>query len=130
MVHHQGKHVDVDDLAKIKAGTHNKNDVLSIVGSPSVDGTFDRKKWVYISKVTETTAFLAPTTAEEEVVAIYFDDNGIVKEVAFHENEDSENIDFVERVTPTSGHSMTFLQQIFGNFGRMSRSDGGVGPAG
>lgn len=122
-VHHQGKFVEEDTLREIVRGRHTREDVERILGSPSTVATFNDKTWYYISKTTEATSFFTPKVIDQKALAITFDDVGSVKDVRECKLSDAKNIEFVERVTPTTGHSMSFLQQMFGNFGRMNRQD-------
>ena len=121
--HYQGKKLDPDDLTQIKQGIHNRQDVARILGSPSTMSAFNDNTWYFISKTTETVAFLNPDVKEQQVVAIIFDDAGVVKEIAERDIKDGKEVDYVERVTETTGQKRSFLQQVFGNFGRMIRKD-------
>ncbi|MEN8237145.1 MAG: outer membrane protein assembly factor BamE [Pseudomonadota bacterium] len=127
-VHYQGKKVDPDDLDQIKQGVHNKHDVARILGSPSTMSTFDDRTWYFISKTTEAVAFLNPDVKEQQVIAVVFDDAGLVQEVVERDIEDGKKIQLVERVTETTGQKRSFLQQVFGNFGRIVRKDDPRGP--
>ncbi len=127
-VHYQGKKVEEDDLSKIKQGMHNKQDVARILGSPSTMSAFGDNTWYFISKTTESTAFLNPNIKEQQVVAVNFDTAGVVQQVAEHDITDGKQVDYVERVTETTGQKRSFMQQVFGNFGRMVRKDDPRGP--
>lgn len=121
MVHHHGKLIDREEIANITPGSHNKEDVFRLLGTPSTTATFDSNTWYYISKITEAKAFFAPKTTEQDVYVVEFDDSGIVKNIIHRGVEDSQEVVYVNRITPTTGQSTSFMQQIFGNFGRISR---------
>ncbi|MBL0942444.1 MAG: outer membrane protein assembly factor BamE [Alphaproteobacteria bacterium] len=123
IIHHQGKIIEEASLKEIACGRHTREDVERILGSPSTLATFNDKTWYYISKTTEAKAFFTPEVIDQKTIAITFDDAGYVKEISARKLADAQDIEFVERVTPTTGHSMTFLQQVFGNFGRIARQD-------
>lgn len=126
MTHHQGKKLNPEDMQKVQVERHNKQDVVKILGTPSLKSSYAGEKWYYVYKVTETVAFLEPETVESEVVEVSFDGTGLVKNIQKAELTEN-NVTLVERVTPTSGHQMSVMQQIFGNFGRFSR-EGAKGP--
>ena len=107
-----------EDLARIAPGVHSRNDVAELLGSPSTVSTFEDSKWYYIGQKTSEFAFFAPEVMERKVVVISFDDSGTVAETATLSLADSRDIDPVDRVTPTEGRKVTFLQQLFGNIGR------------
>jgi outer membrane protein assembly factor BamE (lipoprotein component of BamABCDE complex) len=123
IVHHQGKLAEESALKEIARGRHTREDVERILGSPSTLATFNDKTWYYISKTTQAKAFFTPEVLDQKTIAITFDDAGYVKEIGELKLADAQDVELVERVTPTTGHSMTFLQQVFGNFGRMTRQD-------
>lgn len=126
--HYQGKKVEPEDLTQIKKGMHNKQDIARILGSPSTMSAFNDKTWYFISKTTERVAFLDPSIKEQQVIAVNFDDAGLVQDVVERDIEDGQEIQLVERVTETSGQKKSFLQSVFGNFGRIVRKDDPRGP--
>jgi outer membrane protein assembly factor BamE (lipoprotein component of BamABCDE complex) len=110
-----------EQLALIKPGDVGKDDVQSMLGTPSSVAVFDDETWYYISARNEQTAFLKPKETDRKVVAISFDKGtGMVKEVRQLGMKDGKTIKPVERTTPTAGNEMTFLEQLFGNVGRFS----------
>src|SRR3546814_5404304 len=114
----RGNLPDPDIVSELQPGLHDRDQVAQILGSPSTVGTFDDSTWYYISKRTETVAFFEPETVDQQVLAVHFDDTGVLSEVKVFGYEDGQEIEPVERVTPTSGREITILQQLFGNIGR------------
>jgi len=114
---------DEELIAKIEPGKQNQNDVRDLLGSPSSLASFEDRThiWYYISSKTETFAFLAPETTERNVVAVEFDDAGLVKNVRRYTLEDGREVEIVERITPTRGKELSFFEQMFGNFGRFNK---------
>lgn len=122
-VHHQGKLIEATEIEQVKVSEHNKEDVLSMLGSPSMQSMFQDDRWYYFSKVTETTAFLKPVAAQQDVYVINFDGAGKVSSVNHLGLDDSQQVSYVSRETPTTGQDTSVLKQIFGNFGRITRTD-------
>ncbi|MGB0935394.1 MAG: outer membrane protein assembly factor BamE [Alphaproteobacteria bacterium] len=120
-IHHQSKHLDQAAIDNVRVGVHSKRDVAQLLGTPSTMATFDPNTWYYVSKVTSTTAFFHPDVASQDAYVVKFDRNGIVQDVAHKTFDDAEDPDHVDRITPTSGQKMSFLEQMFGNFGRITR---------
>lgn len=116
---------EVDDLAKLQAGA-TKEQVRSIMGSPSTISTVEGEAWYYISSKFETLAFFEPKEVERTVAAIYFDKTEVVQEVAYYGLEDGQIVNFVDRKTPTRGKELTVLGQIFGNLGRFNNPVGAM----
>jgi outer membrane protein assembly factor BamE (lipoprotein component of BamABCDE complex) len=107
-------------LGELRPGVHDRNSVASLLGSPSSVGTFDSATWYYITRRTEQLAFFAEEVVDQQVVAVDFDDKGVLTGVRRFTLEDANQIQLVERTTPSRGKELTVLQQIFGNIGRFS----------
>jgi outer membrane protein assembly factor BamE (lipoprotein component of BamABCDE complex) len=118
----RGNKPDEDQVVQINPGVDDKNRVAELIGTPSTISTFNDKTWYYISKRTETTAFFDPDVTDQEVLAIQFDDNGVVQNMKIYGQEDGRQIAYVDRTTPTEGNQLTIIQQLLGNLGRFNPS--------
>jgi len=102
----------------VKVGEDTRSTVLSKLGSPTVQSTFDKNIWFYISQVRSQTSFYRPKTVSRNVVAISFDpDTEQVKSVNTYTLADGRIISFNPRETPTRGREMTILEQAIGSIG-------------
>ncbi|MGH6892981.1 MAG: outer membrane protein assembly factor BamE [Dongiaceae bacterium] len=118
----RGNKPDDDQVVQINPGVDDKTRVAELIGTPSAISTFDDRTWYYISRRTETTGFLDPNVTDQQVLAISFDDSGIVDNMRIYGQEDGRTIAYVDRVTPTEGNELTFIQQLLGNLGRFNPS--------
>lgn len=116
----RGHIVEDEKVAQLEVGISTRDDVLDILGSPTTVGTFDDSNWYYIGQRTERTAFLAPEIVERRVLLVSFDEAGVIQRLEERGLEDAENVELVERETPTLGRRITFLEQMFGNLGRFN----------
>ncbi|MFO1242770.1 MAG: outer membrane protein assembly factor BamE [Rickettsiales bacterium] len=114
-------------IGEIKPNQSNKNDVLNALGSPSTTSSFGDEEWYYISMRKETVAFLDSDIDKQDVIRITFDQDGMVKSVDHFGKKDSKQIAIDDERTPTAGHKLSFLEQLFGNIGRFNKS-GDSGP--
>jgi outer membrane protein assembly factor BamE (lipoprotein component of BamABCDE complex) len=112
-------------LEKLQPGQQTRNDVLTLLGSPSTTATFDDETWYYIRQRVETTAFLAPDITAQSVLALKFDKAGVLKDLNSYTLKDGRAIEMVDRKTPTAGKELTIIEQIFGNVGRFGGGGGG-----
>jgi len=110
-------------LAEIKVGTDGKADVAGKIGRPTTVGTFDNDEWYYITRSTESRAFLEPRVVSQEVVVVAFGDSGLAESVDSYGLEDGRVVNLVTNTTPTRGKRLTFLQQLLGNVGRFTGND-------
>ena len=119
----RGYQFDPDTLSQIVPGTHTRDDVSEILGSPSTTALLDKEVWYYIGNQTETFAFFEPTVIDRHVVTITFNDNGVVSSIDAFGLERGRTIEVVERETPTSGSQVTLLDQLLGNLGRFNKPE-------
>jgi outer membrane protein assembly factor BamE (lipoprotein component of BamABCDE complex) len=95
----------------------NQASVLDRLGNPSTRGTFEDNTWYYISATRESLAYLRPVTRDRRIIAVRFDDEGIVSEVAEYSLEDGRLFAYAGRETPTRGRELSLLEQVLGNIG-------------
>jgi outer membrane protein assembly factor BamE (lipoprotein component of BamABCDE complex) len=117
----QGYVIDQETLALAPVGSSREQVLLSL-GSPSTTATFDNEVFYYISqKRTRPVAFMNPRIVEQNILAVYFNDEGTVDRLANYTLQDGIPFDMISRTTPTGGVELTFLGQLL---------KGGANPAG
>jgi outer membrane protein assembly factor BamE (lipoprotein component of BamABCDE complex) len=128
-IHQRGNLPTEEKLAQVRPGI-SREQVQSILGSPSTSATFTDLSWYYIGQKVEDYAFYRPKVIDRQVVVIQFDNDGLVSEVKTLDKEDGKEIEMVERTTPTVGRDFSIMQQIFGNLGRTPSLPGSGGSPG
>jgi len=123
VVDHRGYVPDEQALASIRPGIDNKDSVETRLGTPSTTANFDTTTWYYVSAEEHNFLYQRPTLKKQDVVAIKFDQDNLVSSVEHYDLKDAKDISPVTRETPTRGKELTFMQQMFGNFGRISATD-------
>ena len=109
---HHGYLLAEQDLEQVPVGS-SQEQVHFVLGTPSTTADFGGEVYYYISQTTETTAFLEPKIVDQRVLAVYFDQDRRVSQIANYGLEDGRVVDFIGRRTPTTGDEVTFLRQIF-----------------
>jgi outer membrane protein assembly factor BamE (lipoprotein component of BamABCDE complex) len=118
-IQQHGNKPDTFLLDKVKIGQTSKPEVINMFGTPSSVTVFEEETWLYISSKRRQVAFLKPEELEREVVAITFDaKTDKVSNMFFAQKEDGVPLVVSSKETPTSGHSITMIEQMFGNVGR------------
>jgi outer membrane protein assembly factor BamE (lipoprotein component of BamABCDE complex) len=124
----RGAVLDEGRLSQVQPGK-SQAEVTQLLGSPSSTSTFSEagNTWYYISRATETTAFLAPEVVSQRVVAVDFDRGGRVRDVRQYKMEDGQEVPLVSRETPTKGKELSIMEQFLGNIGKFNsnRQPGG-----
>lgn len=116
-----GDPVDPERLASIVVGTHTRADVASVLGSPSSAAPFIDDTWYYITSRTEGFGFMADKETERQVVVLRFDPSGVVSQVETLTLANGQEVEMVERTTPSFGENLSILQQFLGNIGRFEK---------
>ena len=106
-----GHVISNDMLSQVQVGS-SQEQVELVLGSPSTTSNLNGQAYYYISQTTETTAFLAPDIVGQRVVAVYFDDDGYVRDIGNYGMEVGKVVDFITRETRTGGSDYGFLTQI------------------
>lgn len=118
MVDLRGNRAEADDLRQIHIGLTTKQEVARRLGSPSNVSPFDKKTWYYISKREEHFAFFKPNVTQQKVVAIRFDDEGVVQGIKRYGLGDARNVELVSRVTKSRGGEPGMLRSLWDTFTR------------
>ena len=105
--------------ADLKVGEDTKSTVLTKLGSPSAQSTFDPNVWFYMNQVKERVAFRRPRVVARNVTAIEFNkETELVASVNNYTLKDGKVIAYNGRETPTRGRELTILEQLLGTVGR------------
>ncbi|WP_420851167.1 outer membrane protein assembly factor BamE [Rhizobium quercicola] len=110
--YNQGYVVDQETLALVPVGSSREQVLLSL-GTPSTTATFDNEVFYYISqKRRRPVAFMKPKLIDQSILAVYFDKDGTVSQLAHYTQKDGKVFDMISRTTPTGGKELTFLSQL------------------
>lgn len=115
----RGNFLDQRQIDDVTIGTHSRYDVLRYLGSPTATAPFDENRWYYIGQKTEKRGILDHDIAEEQIIAVQFDKQGIVQTIEKLDTQ-REDIPVNDGKTPTSGNEMTLMQQLLGNLGKFN----------
>lgn len=121
-VFHNGYIVDQDALALVPVGSSREQVLLSL-GTPSTTATFDGEVFYYVSQERRRpVAFMKPHLVDQQILAIYFDKDGVVSKRSNYTMQDGRVFDTISRTTPTGGRDLTFLQQVLSGGGGAANS--------
>jgi outer membrane protein assembly factor BamE (lipoprotein component of BamABCDE complex) len=129
-VNNHGYRLDPETLAQISPGVTSQEQVRRLLGSPSSIGTFDVERWYYISQRSEQMSFYQNEVVAQDVVAIEFDDRGIVRDVVQNDMQQAVAVAPSPDKTRTMGNEPTLLQQFLGNVGRFNTERPPLGRSG
>lgn len=114
-----GHRYGIDEEPEVVVAEDTQQTVLQRFGNPSTRGTFAANTWYYISATRESLAYLRPSTRDRRIIAISFDDSGVVSEVNEYGLDDGRVVAYSSTETPTRGRELSILEQLLGNVGTL-----------
>ena len=90
----------------------NKNDVKKILGHPSTVAVFDNSIWIYIERTRtkgKLLKFGQNITSKNNVLALEFDEYGILIKKNFYNKNQINNINFAKITTDTIARDKKFI---------------------
>ncbi|WP_170572154.1 outer membrane protein assembly factor BamE [Ruegeria atlantica] len=109
-----------EELAEIKVGVDTRDSVLEAVGAPSSSGVVRDSGFYYVRSRVRHYGPKKPEVVSRELVAISFDDRGVVRNIERFGLEDGIVVQLDRRVTESSIESSGFLRQLLGNIGNFN----------
>ena len=114
LVHNGNIPVD-EKIAEVHKG-QTKQDVMNILGAPSLTTGLSDDHWIYMASTMKKVAFLRPEELNRKVLAITFDDDKITK-IEKLSLADGNNIKIDKDVTNTTEREQGFFRKYFGGVG-------------
>jgi len=111
-----------EDLEQLVVGVDTRASVEDIAGSPGASGAVDGGAYYYVRSRVRTFGFLEPQVIEREVLAISFDEAGVIRNIETFGLQDGRVVRLQTRVTDSGVSDQTFLRQLIGNLGRIGPS--------
>lgn len=109
-----------DELAEIVVGVDTRDTVSDAIGRPSSIGVLEGSGYYYVASRMRTYGAAEPRVVSRRLVAITFDDAGVVEDIVELGLEDGRVVSLDRRVTDSSVSNNTFLRQLFGNLGNFN----------
>tara|TARA_B100000427_G_scaffold61785_1_gene48718 strand:+ start:721 stop:1167 length:447 start_codon:yes stop_codon:yes gene_type:complete len=101
---------------KITIKESNKNDIIELIGPPSIISMFDENTWFYIErkKTNQSLSSLGKKKIQENnVLLVKFNNIGILSEKKFIDKSKMNKLKFAENVTQKEFKKNNFLFNIF-----------------
>mgnify|MGYP000182036560 CR=1 FL=1 len=109
-----------EDLAEVVVGVDTRDSVAETIGAPSSSGVLDESGYYYVATRLKHFGPSAPKPISRELVAISFDQSGVVSGVERYGLENGRVIPLERRVTSSGTQDSTFLRQLLGSLGNIS----------
>ena len=112
VIKHHGVHFLEKKQEKLLLSNSNKNDIIKLLGPPSVKSTFDSDMWIYIERDTSSSKLSKlgkKKLLKNNVLILELDSKGLLVKKIFLNKDDMKNIKFTDSITDMSFKKRTFL---------------------
>lgn len=109
-----------EDLAEIKVGVDTRDTVAEAIGAPGISGVVQDSGYYYVASRVRFYGPKRPEVVSRELVAISFDQRGVVRNIERFGLEDGVVVTLERRVTESSIQNNGFLRQLLGNIGNFN----------
>ncbi len=108
-----------EDLAEIVPGVDTRDSVSETVGPPSASGVLNESGYYYVASRVRYRGATAPHVVDRQLVAISFDNAGIVRNIERFSLQDGRAVPLERRITDSNLSNRGFLRQLLGNLGNL-----------
>ncbi|MEO0379839.1 MAG: outer membrane protein assembly factor BamE [Pseudomonadota bacterium] len=106
-----------EDLQELVVGIDTRASVEDVVGSPTAGGVLDGGNYFYVRSTVKTLGPRRPEVVDREVLAISFDEQGVLNNIESFGLEDGRVVALSRRVTDSGITNISFIRQLMGNIG-------------
>lgn len=115
-VKQRGYVLSEDALAQVPVGS-SREQALLVLGTPSTTSTLAGDTFYYISQSFQDSPVFGREIVGQRVLAVYFSEDGTVREIANYGLQDGKVFDFISRRTRSGGADVNLLAQLLGSIG-------------
>lgn len=112
-----------DALQQIVPGVDTRGTVEDLVGVPSTAGALNDSGFYYIESEVRHFAWQRPEVVDREVLAITFDQAGVVENIERYGLQDGQVVPLARRITRSGDGDISFIRKLFGNIGGLNAAD-------
>ena len=109
-----------EELQQIVVGVDTRASVEDLIGVPSTSGVLNSSGFYYIESEVRHYAWKKPEMVDRQVLAISFDQAGVVSNIERYGLQDGRVVPISRRVTRSGDTDISFIRKLFGNIGRFS----------
>ena len=114
-----GNFFNPKNIQLIKKTKLSKSEVVEIFGQPTLKSTFSDNVWYYITLVQHEKAYFEVKNLENNILAITFDENQLVKKYKILTEDDTSEINIsYPKEAYNQNSDITFIQEFFSIFTR------------
>ena len=109
-----------EELALVRVGVDTRDSIGETIGAPSSSGVLNDDGYYYVASRIRHRGAARPKVVTRSLVAISFDQRGVVRNVERFGLERGRLVVLERAVTSSSVENKTFLRQLLGNLGNFN----------
>jgi len=110
----RGSLIKENEINQLRLGTHSKQQVIQLLGTPSSKSTLNNDQWYYITDHTITKP-LKKTQIDKRQILILTFKNNVLDKISKLDESKSKNFRPEEEKTKSQGTKLTIINQIIQN---------------
>lgn len=111
-----------EDIQNVIVGVDTRDTVAENLGTPTAGGVLNDGGFYYVRSQFRTIGPFRPQEVSRELLAVTFQQNGVVANVEKFGLEDGKVITLSRRVTDNGLGDVSFIRQLLGNIGNFDPS--------
>ena len=112
-----------DELSQIEVGKDTRETLAPLIGRPSASAILNDEGWYYVQSRWKYAGARPPQEIDRQVVAITFNDKGVVENVERFGLEGGKVVALSRRVTTDNIKGISFLRQLLSGIGNFRGGD-------
>jgi len=115
VIQHQGIHNLETKQQKLEVNYTNKNDIISLIGPPSIKESFDNELFIYLEKKTSSSKLRKLGKKElitNNVLVLEIDNKGLLVQKKFYNIDEMNNIKFDRNLTEVNYNKESFINRF------------------
>ena len=118
----KGYQFDKESLDKIIPQKSNYEEVLSLMGSPTVAAIYGEPKFFYIQQLYKSKPMTNPYVIDQKIIEISFRQDRLVNSIKEYKMSNMQELEFKNKTTYLPGNQIGVLEQFLGNIGRYNNT--------
>ena len=108
-----------DSLQEVEVGISNREAVAEAIGTPAIQNSRYGETWIYAASRFKIRGYLEADEVDRQVVAVSFDEAGVLSNVERFTLEDGQVIVLSRRVTELNLGRLSVVEQVLRGLGRI-----------